>query len=64
MFLLINLHNPLRSSIIFYIIILLFLTIFRPKLIKNKDNKYILPIIVLLISTISYYIFAVLNKFV
>ena len=58
---LININHPLRSSIILYLIILSILAVLRPKLIKNDKHKYILPIVVVIISTISYYIFATLN---
>lgn len=58
---LIDLNHPLRSAITLYIIILAILVVLRPKLIKNDRHKYILPIIVIIISTISYYIFAMLN---
>lgn len=61
MFTLINLDHPLRSSIILYLIILSILAILRPKLIKNDKHRYILPIVVVIISTVSYYIFATLN---
>jgi hypothetical protein len=61
MFTLINLNNPLRSAIILYIIILSILFALRPTLIKNEKHKYILPIIIIMVSTISYYIFAILH---
>ncbi len=62
MWTLINLDHPLRSSIILYLIIISLLAVLRPKLIKNDKHKYILPIVVIIVSMISYYIFAILNK--
>lgn len=61
MWTLIDLNHPLRSSIALYVIILSVLVVLRPKLIKNDRHRYILPIVVIIISTISYYIFAMLN---
>jgi len=62
MWTLIDLNHPLRSSIVLYLIILSILMVLRPKLVKNEKKRYILPIIIIIISTISYYIFAILNK--
>ena len=62
MWTLIDLNHPLRSSIVLYLIILSILIVLRPKLVKNEKKRYILPIIIIIISTISYYIFAILNK--
>lgn len=62
MWTLIDLNHPLRSSIVLYLIILSILIVLRPKLVKNEKKRYILPIIIIIISTISYYIFAILHK--
>lgn len=62
MWTLIDLNHPLRSSIVLYLIILSILIVLRPKLVKNEKKRYILPIIIIIISTVSYYIFAILNK--
>jgi len=66
MFTIISLEHPIRSSIILYLIILALIMIFRPNLItgKNKKHKYILPIVIIAVSMISYYIFALLNSLV
>ncbi len=60
MWTLINLNYPLTSAIILYLIILAIVIMIKPKLIKNKKHKYLLPIVIILISIISYYIFAIL----
>ena len=65
MFTFISLEHPIRSAIILYLIILAAIVIFRPKLIKNGNsvkNKYILPIVIIIISVVSYYIFAILGS--
>lgn len=69
MFTLINVEYPMRSAITLYLIILILIYFFRPNLWKqfNNDesnqNKYVLPIIIMIISIISYYIFLTLNSF-
>ena len=63
MFTLINLDYPLQSAIVLYIIIILIVFIFRPKLIKENKNKYILPIIIIVISIFSYFLFATTQWF-
>ncbi len=60
---LINLNNPLTSAIILYLIILAIIVVMKPKLIKNKKHKYIFPIVIIIVSIISYYIFAMLYSF-
>lgn len=62
---LININNPIRSAIILYIIILTIIIIMKPKLIDMdyKENKYKFPLIVLIISIISYYIFTIIGWF-
>ncbi len=64
MWTIINLKNPLTSAIILYLIILTIIVTMKPKLIKNKKYKYLLPIVIILISIISYYVFAILNTFI
>jgi hypothetical protein len=58
-----NLKSPLRNAIILYIILAITIFTFKPKLIQNNDNKYLISIIIIIISVISYYIFAILNSF-
>ena len=50
MFSLINLDNPIRSSIVFYFIILTLLFVFKPNLFEYKDGKgkCALPILILM----------------
>lgn len=60
----IDLKHPLRSAIILYLITLSFIIVFRPKLIKNKQNRYVLPLTILLVSIVSYYVFALLYELV
>lgn len=64
MYTLINLNHPLRSSIILYLIILAIIVVYRPELIKNKKHKFMAPVVILLVSILSYYIFAMLNNLV
>jgi hypothetical protein len=64
MYTLINLNHPLRSSIILYLIILAIIVVYRPELIKNKKSKFMAPVVILLVSILSYYIFAMLSTLV
>lgn len=64
MYTFINLKHPLRSAIIFYLILFALIMVFRPKLLKNEKNKYLSPLVVLVISIVSYYVFALLNTLV
>ena len=56
-----NLENPIRNSIIIYIIFIVIFIVFFQNKKDIQDKKYILPVIVITISIIIYYIFKLLQ---
>jgi len=54
-----NLDSPIKNSIIVYIIIIVIYIIFIQNIYKKEteDKKYLLPVIVITISILIYYIF-------
>ena len=67
MFLLFDLNNPIKNSIIFFIISISIILYCKPILLnrkyKNNYNKCYLPIVIIIISVITYYIFSILKLF-
>jgi len=53
-FLFLDINKPVQTSIIIYIIFIVIYIIFFNK--KYKDKKYILPIIVITLSILIFYI--------
>lgn len=51
--------SVIRNSIILYILLLIIITIYKPELIK--DNSCKMAITVIVVSIVSYYIFAFIN---
>lgn len=62
MYTLINPQNPLQNAIIFYIIIIALILMFKPDLMED-NNKYRLPLIIIIVSIMTYYIFALISEF-
>ena len=61
-FKLFNFNNPVKNSIIIYLIfIIIYLAFFKNTLENEKKNKYILPIIVISLSILIYYFFIILK---
>ena len=65
-----NLINPIRNAILLYIMLFIFLFVFKPDLIFHRDTnsgnltkkiKCTYPILIILISILSYYIFILLK---
>lgn len=54
-----NLDSPIKNSIIVYIFIILIYIVFIQNIYKKEieNRKYILPLIVITISILIYYIF-------
>jgi hypothetical protein len=54
-----NLDSPIKNSIIVYIIIIVIYIIFIQNIYKKQteDKKYLLPVIVITISILIYYVF-------
>jgi hypothetical protein len=67
MFQLFDLNNPIKNSIIFFIISISIILYCKPVLLsrnyKNNYNKFYLPIVIIIISVITYYIFSILKLF-
>ena len=67
MFQLFDLNNPIKNSIIFFIISISIILYCKPVLLsrnyKNNYNKCYLPIVIIIISVITYYIFSILKLF-
>lgn len=65
MYTIINIESPIQSAIVLYILLLAIIFMMKPKIVdvKNRRNKIYLPIIILIVSVISYYIFALLNRY-
>ncbi len=67
MFQLFDLNNPIKNSIIFFIISISIILYCKPILLnrkyKNNYNKCYLPIVIIIISVITYYIFSILKLF-
>ena len=61
----IDFDSPIRSAIVLYFFLLVVLFFFRPRLLEYNDEKgkCALPIVILIVSIISYYIFAVISSF-
>ncbi len=55
---------PLRNSIIIYFILIAIVILSKPKLLKDSKMKCLFPIVVILVATVSYYLFAMLGWFV
>jgi hypothetical protein len=53
-FLFLDINKPVQTSIIIYIIFIIIYIIFFNK--KYKDKKYVLPIIVITLSILIFYI--------
>jgi hypothetical protein len=56
-----NLENPIRNSIFIYIIFIIIFIVFFQNKKDIQDKKYILPVVVITISIIIYYIFKLLQ---
>jgi len=56
-----NLENPIRNSIFIYIIFIVIFIVFFQNKKDIQDKKYILPVIIITISIIIYYIFKLLQ---
>ena len=56
-----NLENPIRNSILIYIIFIVIFIVFFQNKKDIQDKKYILPMVVITISIIIYYIFKLLQ---
>jgi hypothetical protein len=60
-FLFFDINKPVQTSIIIYIIFIIIYIIFFNK--KYKDKKYILPIIVITLSILIFYISKLLQLY-
>jgi hypothetical protein len=60
-FLFFDINKPVQTSIIIYIIFIVFYIIFFNK--KYKDKKYVLPIIVITLSILIFYISKLLQLY-
>lgn len=60
-FLFLDINKPVQTSIIIYIIFIVIYIIFFNK--KYKDKKYILPIIVITLSILIFYISKLLQLY-
>ena len=58
-----NLENPIRNSIFIYIIFIVIFIVFFQNKKEIQDKKYILPVIVITISIVIYYIFKLLQLY-
>ena len=56
-----NLENPIRNSIFIYIIFIVIFIVFFQNKKEIQDKKYILPVVVITISIVIYYIFKLLQ---
>jgi len=56
-----NLENPIRNSILIYIIFIVVFIVFFQNKKEIQDKKYILPVVVITISVVIYYIFKLLQ---
>lgn len=67
MFQLFDFNSPIKNSIILFIAIVIVILYVKPKLLnreyKNSYNKCYLPMIIIIISLISYYFFSILKLF-
>lgn len=61
MFTLINFNYPLRSAIIFYVIMISIIIALRPRLLDTRKNRISLILTIIIVSIISYYIFAMIS---
>ena len=60
-FLFLDINKPVQTSIIIYIIFIVIYIIFFNK--KYKDKKYVLPIIVITLSILIFYISKLLQLY-
>ena len=58
-----NLENPIRNSIFIYIIFIVIFIVFFQYKKEIQDKKYILPVVVITISIVIYYIFKLLQLY-
>jgi hypothetical protein len=56
-----NLENPIRNSILIYTIFIVIFIVFFQNKKDIQDKKYILPVFVITISIVIYYIFKLLQ---
>lgn len=61
-FLFLDINKPIQTSIIIYIIFIVIYIIFFHK--KYKDKKYVLPIIVITLSILIFYISKLMQLFI
>jgi hypothetical protein len=58
-----NLENPIRNSIFIYIIFIVIFIVFFQNKKEIQDKKYILPVVVITISIVIYYVFKLLQLY-
>ena len=60
-FLFIDLNMPIQSSIIIYIIFIVVYILFFQKYYNMEKRKYMLPVIVITLSIVIFYVFKLLQ---
>ena len=67
MFQFLDFDSPIKNAIILFILLVIILLFTKPKLLKrdfkNNYNKCYLPILIIILSLCSYYLFSVLKLF-
>ena len=58
-----SLSNPIQSAIIVYLILICLLIVMKPKIVTTKKRKCYLPVAVVMLSVIVFYVFVLLNRF-
>ena len=56
-------ENPANSAIFLYILIGIFTFITNPNILSSKDKKFkcLLPIYIIILSVLCYYLFIIVN---
>ena len=56
---------PLKSAIFIYLILITIIILAKPKLLNTQNSKVkcLLPIVIILVASLSYYLFAMVGWF-
>lgn len=57
-----SLKHPIRSAVLVYLLLICLLIVLKPKIVTTKKRKCYLPVAVVMLSVIVFYVFVLLNR--
>ncbi len=58
-----SLGKPIQTAVLVYLVVICVLIALKPKIVTTKKRRCYLPVAVVMISVIVYYVVMILNKF-